>query len=93
MQIKYNAEIERLNNIINKFEDPKVENIMSQKTLDIELIESIENFVDAKLAQDWATRQKPFSDGLFQEATKQVAEKKDKLHREILHLTWVASAK
>lgn len=66
---------------------------MSQKTFDIELLEAIEHFVDAKLALDWTTRQKPFNYGLFQEAEKQVAEKKERMHTELLHLTWIASAK
>jgi RecJ-like exonuclease len=67
--------------------------IMSQKTINIELLSAIENFVDAKLAQDWATRQKPFSHGLFEESKKLVAQRKDELHTRIYQLTCGASSR
>lgn len=63
---------------------------MSQKTIDVELLEAVENFVDAKFAMEWANQQKPFNDGVFQVAVKQVAEKKKELHTKLLQLTWIA---
>lgn len=66
---------------------------MSKKPIDVELVEAIENFVDAKIAVDWATRQKPFSQGLFEAAEKLAVQKKDEMRTKILHLTWIASAR
>jgi phage-related tail fiber protein len=66
---------------------------MSQETIDKELVKAIEDFVDAKLSEDWATRQKPFNHGLVEAANKLVVERKDLMHKQILQLTWAASAK
>lgn len=64
-----------------------------KKDIDVELLEAIENFIDAKLGLNCAMQQKPFNHGVFEQAQKRVAEKKNDLHDKICDLTWVASAK
>lgn len=66
---------------------------MSEKYFSDELLNAIEDFIDAKSGQDWASQQKPYSRSLFEVATKNVDEKRDKLKEKLTAMSWALSAK